>query len=206
MAQETTRRLAAGLGVPQLRTRTGSQVDGIRRYVVTLLAGQHGAHRCAAIGVGDDQGSLLGIAQMSVSPVEEGDECRLELDAGPREPVFLARAAARHTVGLEPKHPLGDQVLQTGREDVAGDAQSLLEDLEAGGALECLPEDQPCPPIRQDADGSGHRAVGGVVVLPGGRRSVGLGHSERVAGLCSRTQMGRLRPTHQLRRSGRAPH
>ena len=126
---------------------------------MTFLAAQHRSHRCTAIRVGNDQGSLFGIAQVVVCPVEECDESRLELYAGPCQAVFLARAAARRTVRLESQHPLGDQVLEPGREDVAGDAQALLEDLEAGRPLEGLPEDQPGPPIRQDADGSGHGAV-----------------------------------------------
>jgi len=167
---------------------------------VALLATQHSSHGRPARRVGHDQGSLIGVAHVGVSPVQECDQGGLQLDTRSRQSVLVAGASPRDAIGLEPKHTLGHQMPESDGENVAGDAETLLEDLETGRPLERLPQDQPRPPIRQNGDRGSHGAVRGVVVRPRGRRGLRVGHGPRVPELSIQTQANSLSLLSKLRR------
>ena len=55
--------------------------------------------------------------------------------------------------------PWLDQRLETGGEDVAGDAEPALEVFEAADAQEGVAQDEERPPLPHDLEGTGHRTV-----------------------------------------------
>src|SRR5205085_10653153 len=74
-----------------------------------------------------------------------------------RGPVLVAR---RVVLVLDARqHVLLDQPLQALREDVAGDAEPLLEVVEAAHAEQGVAHDQQAPPFAHDLEGAGDGAV-----------------------------------------------
>jgi hypothetical protein len=84
----------------------------------------------------------------------EGDEDRPKGAALVAEDIVIATAGI--VVGMSLEHTMLDQCLEPSRQDVAGDAETLVELLEPGHAEEGVANDQQSPPLPDDFERAGH--------------------------------------------------
>src|SRR5215203_3297329 len=101
---------------------------------------------------------------MRVAPVHQCDHDGAQLAPGRRQGVLESRASTLGPVCPTLDDPLVDQQRQTLGEDVAGDAEVLLQGIEPAYAVEEVAHDQDGPAVTEDLRGLGDRAGRRVVV------------------------------------------
>ena len=96
--------------------------------------------------------------------MEQGDQGRPEVEALLGQEVLVAGRA--FLVGAALEDVLVDQPLEAGREDVAGDAEGLLDLVEAAVAVHHVADDQQRPALADHLQRLGDRAdLARVVVM-----------------------------------------
>src|SRR5215212_56953 len=88
--------------------------------LATPFADAASADLAAALLVDDDPPGAIGIGGVAVAPSDKGDQRRPEVEALLSEEVLVAGRVLR--VGAALEDLLGDEALQAGGEDVAGNA------------------------------------------------------------------------------------
>ena len=97
------------------------------------------------------------VAQVSVAPLSETDQGNVEVKPHARELIVVAILPGAVGDGLE--DPLFDQSVEAIGEDVAGDAEALLELVEPSKTEEGIPNDQEGPPLAHKLEGPRDRAI-----------------------------------------------
>jgi hypothetical protein len=97
------------------------------------------------------------VAQVLVPPLPETDQGDMEVKPHAREPVVVTILPDAVRDGLE--DPLFDQSVEAIGEDVAGDAEALLELVEPSKTQEGVPNDQEGPPLAHKLEGARYRAI-----------------------------------------------
>jgi hypothetical protein len=154
--------------------------------------------RGAAIAVLYDQGLLAGAEDPLVGPEPERGHHDPQVAPLGRQLVCVAVAALVEGLSLE--DPVGDETLKTIRENVARDAQLLLELVEAPRTEEGLADDQQRPPVPDLLERLGDAAVH--VVEPLARHGSSLDQFE----LHYKTQKDRVSDTARIAVPCRCAH
>ena len=110
----------------------------------------------AAALVADQHRRPVGLGEVAVAPVQHRDHHRPEVEALLGEEVLVARRAL--LVGALLEDALVDQQREAGGEDVAGDAEVLLDLVEAAAAVEDVADHEQRPALAEDLEGPGDRA------------------------------------------------
>ena len=102
--------------------------------------------------------SVGGLSHKYLSPpLPETDQGDVEVKPHTRELVVVAILPGAVRDGLE--DPLFDQSVEAIGEDVAGDAEALLELVEPSKTQEGVPNDQEGPPLAHKLEGARYRAI-----------------------------------------------
>ena len=118
----------------------------------------------AALGVLRDHGRPLGVGLVAVAPFPEREQDRHQLAALVRQPIFVARPAARLAVRGPLEDPVVDQQAEPLGQKVARALEDAVELLEPRGAVEALANNQQRPLLAQYLQGAGDRAVARLIV------------------------------------------
>jgi hypothetical protein len=97
------------------------------------------------------------VAQVLVPPLPETDQCDVEVKPHARELVVVAISPGAVRDGLE--DPLFDQSVEAIGQDVAGDAETLMELVETSKPQEGIPDDQKGPPFAHKLEGARDGAI-----------------------------------------------
>src|ERR1700730_6193855 len=97
------------------------------------------------------------VTQVAVAPLPQPDQGDVEVQAllGQLVVVAIGPAAVWHSL----EDPLVDELVEPGRQDVAGDPKALLELIETAKAQERISDDQQGPAFADDLERAGNRAV-----------------------------------------------
>ncbi len=131
----------------------------------TVGAGRPDVRHTGALPVDQGGVGLAGFEGVAFPPLAEGEQDGEEIAADVGEDVLQAAARGRGLLGQD---SVGGELAQAVGEDVAGDAGPLLELGEGPCAVHRVPDDQEAPPVTDEVERAGHRAVG---IGPGGARS-----------------------------------
>lgn len=113
--------------------------------------------------------STAGVRDVPITPVHQPDEHRLEIHPFASK-VVLETGRMRLVQALVDQAVL-DQSLQACREDVAGDAEVLLDLIEPVRTQKELAQQQHAPGVAEDIQRTGDGAGGGIEVGVGSQRS-----------------------------------
>lgn len=127
------------------------------KALVAVVAGHHGRGPVAAGKVFDVEWFVAGPEDPFVAPLAQCGEDRPERPAFVGEYVVVATASL--VIGMAFEYSAGDECVEAGGEHVAGDAESLDEVLETPDPEKCVADDEQCPPISDDLERLGDRAV-----------------------------------------------
>ena len=142
------------------RARAGGRPRRI--HIVGLLerppgrtVDQYRVGRHAGLGIDQQHARALG-REVLVAPGQERDDHRAEIAAACGKHIFVPR---RMLAVAPPLHELRlDQRVETARQHGGGDAQALLELVEAREAMQRVAQDQDAPPLADALQAAGDRA------------------------------------------------
>ena len=142
-----------GVFKPRARRRPGRRAP---EHLAALLADAAVADPAAALLVDDQHRRALGGGGVAVAPGEQRDQRRPEVEPLLGEEVLVALRIA--LVGAPFEDVLVDQPLEPRREHVAGDAEPLLQLVEAPPPVHHVADDQQRPALADDLERLGDRA------------------------------------------------
>jgi hypothetical protein len=123
--------------------------------LAALLAAAAVVDQPIASLVADEHRRAVALGQVAVAPVQHPDQDRPQVEALLRQEVLVARRAL--LVGALFENALVDQQAEPGGEDVAGDAQVLLDLIEAPAAVEDVADHEQGPALAQHLERAGDR-------------------------------------------------
>ena len=118
----------------------------------------------AALAVVANKGGAVLAGQVFVAPLGQMYDHRVEFLAHGGEPVFMAQGAL--LVGHLVEHAALGELAQSVAEHMAGDAQALLEIIEAAHAHKAVAQHQQRPVVADNGQGAGQGAGLLIDVLP----------------------------------------
>jgi hypothetical protein len=141
---------------------------------VAIAADHVDADRCAAVSVLEEDRGAGVAGEVLVAEGDQGGEDGVQVSAHVGEAVLEAFALAGFAVGDFGENASFDELVETGGEDVAGDAEVALEVVETAETAEDVSEHEERPPVADEFEGALSRAVRGQ------RRRRGVGHVPRL--------------------------
>ena len=94
--------------------------------------------------------------EVLVAPGEQRDQHRAEIAAARGQHIFVARRMLAVAPALQ--QPGLDQRIEPPRQHVGGDAEALLELIEARQAVQGVAQDEDAPPLAHPLEAAGDRA------------------------------------------------
>jgi hypothetical protein len=154
VALGTSYKYAPGGGV-RITARAGHELGLAYRHRDGALGDESGYEGPAIALASRDRWWL--VAQVFVPPLPETYQGDVEVKPHARELVVVAILPRAVRDGLE--DPLFDQSVEAIGEDVAGDAEALLELVEPSETQEGVPKDQEGPPLAYELEGTRYGAI-----------------------------------------------
>lgn len=121
------------------------------------LGTEHSLNEWRAAPIVDQHGGRLAIGKPTIAPLHQGDQSGGEVLASVGQDILIPNGSL--LVGNTFEHASLDELAETVRQKVLGDAEVVLELAEAPHTSERIPQDQQCPSVTDDAQRRCDRAV-----------------------------------------------